>query len=209
MGTYAMLNFAVRRGDLSPVMGDDFVAVEKFFETYFANGWSVENPYISHDGMQIHASCEVRWGLSPSEVAPFAKNNPHLQIEVYENVDSDEVDVTRDLFEGNTFEILSTISVLEEPQKIDWPSHNAGREYELGKQLRALKENKKFAHFIGHMVRKEFLESPYTDWHLGEEILSAYLGGRLDELLLAVSSMDMEDMLSAWEESQTHQEVTE
>ena len=209
MGTYADLNITIRREDRMPITESDLNAYEEFFSNTYGNSCTSTSPHISNDGNHIHSFCEVKWGFETSEMKPFAVSNPHLQIEVMEVIEADDTIKNRYLFHGENVEILEEISVMEEPQIIDWPSYHAGKEYELGRRLRALQENKKFAHFIGRRFRREFLGSPATDWHLGENIIGAYLGGRLDELLLAVIEMDMEELLSAWEESQTHQEVTE
>ncbi len=123
MGYYSAENITIRRKDRKPVTQEDLTSFEQFFHDDFAEDFWSEvfcDPHICHNGMEIFAGCTIKWNINGDEMTPFAKANPHLQIEIRESSDSDDVGRTRYLYEGDLYEELHEIRHYEEPKMIDW-----------------------------------------------------------------------------------------
>lgn len=123
MGFYSEENITIRRKDGNPVSQEDLGRFRQFFYSeYTKNFWSEAycEPHICFNGIEIFAGCTIKWNLNGDEMIPFAKANPHLQIEIMESTESEDIGKTRFLYEGELYEELHEIQHFEEPKMIGW-----------------------------------------------------------------------------------------
>lgn len=123
MGFYSEENITIRRKDGNPVTHEDLTGFDQFFHSdTFEEIWKEVycEPHICFNGMEIYAGFMTSCALDGNEIIPFAKANPHLQIELIESSESEEIGKTRFLYEGELYEELHEIRYFEEPKMIDW-----------------------------------------------------------------------------------------
>ena len=203
MSTYSELTITVRRKDRSPVTQEDLSKFEDFFynsDLYRTEIYSI--PHICTNEKEICASCAIKHTLEPAAVLVFSISNPHLQIEVMEICDDDEVGKTRYLFEGVVWEMLEQNLEFEEPKSIDWPIGHV-HVPEDRRKLADYASEPGFFQWFGEQIRNCYKDDSEPEDSFAEMVTSAYLSDSAEALFIGLVGWSLEDLLDRWEEFKT------
>lgn len=203
MSAYSELTITVRRKDRRPVTQEDLSK----FEDFFNNGdlyrtATFSSPHICNDGKEILTSCEIKHTLEPAAVLVFSIANPHLQIEVIESCDDEDVGMTRYLFEGVVWEMLEQNREFEEPKSIDWPIGHV-HVPEDRRKLADYASEPGFFQWFGEQIRNCYKDDSEPEDSFAEMVTSAYLSDSAEALFIGLVGWSLEDLLDRWEEFKT------
>ena len=200
MSAYSELTITVRQKDRTPITQEDLSKFEDFFyngDLYRTGTFS--NPHICHDGKEILTSCEIKHTLEPAAVLVFSIANPHLQIEVIESCDDEDVGMTRYLFEGVVWEMLEQNREFEEPKSIDWPIGHVHIP-EDRRKLSDYVNEPGFFQWFGEQIRNCYQDDCEPEDSFAEMVTSAYLSDSAEALFIGLVGWSLADLLDRWEE---------
>lgn len=201
MSTYSELNITVRRKDRMPVTDEDLRKFEEFYydrDCLYATEFH-SDPHICTNGMEMFANCQIKHTLEPDPVLRFSKDNPHLQIELMEFCEDEDVGDSRYLFEGAVWELLSQNREFEEPKTIDWPIGHIHMPEEHKKLADCVNEPG-FFQFLGENIRNSYQDDCEPDDSFAEMVTSAYLSDSVEALFLALVGWSLTDLIERWNE---------